>query len=165
MASVQRSTALAFLQSFQELDVNSHLALRTPGCRHTMAPASLNYPPSMTNEQFAAHLSSLRTIIASFPVTAKEIFEHEGGNQVTIWATSSATFREEAKDEDSGLDWSYYGEYIFILSFNQAGDKIERIVEFVDSKRAVEVGVLVERARRNVAARKENPYGDNKLAH
>src|ERR1700761_230777 len=110
MASIQRRTALAFLQTFQELDVNSNLALRTPDCRHTMAPASLNYPPSITNEQFAAHILSLKEIIAKFPGTVKEIFEHETSNQVTIWATSNATFREEAKDDDSSIDWSYHGE-------------------------------------------------------
>ena len=157
MASIQRSIALAFLQSFQELDLDSNLALRTPGCLHTMAPASLNFPPSMTNEQWAAHLLSIKSILATLPVAAKEIFEHEGSNQVTIWATSNATFREEAKDEDSGLDWSYHGEYVFVLLLNQAGDKIERIFEFLDSKKVVELGVLIERARRNVAARKENP--------
>lgn len=157
MASIQRSIALAFLQSFQELDIDSNLALRTPGCCHIMAPASLNYPPSMTNEQWAAHLFPLKSILATFPVTAKEIFEHEGSNQVTIWATSNAIFREEAKDEDSGLDWSYHGEYIFIFLFNQTGDKIERIVEFLDSQKVVELGPLMQRARRNVATRKENP--------
>ena len=109
----------------------------------------------MTNETFAAHLSSLKPILASLPVTAKEIFAHEGSNQVTIWATSNAIFQEEAKDEDSGVDWSYHGEYIFILSLNQAGDKIERIVEFLDSKSVVEVGVLIQRAKSNLAARKE----------
>ena len=155
MASVQRSTALAFLQCFKDLDVSSAVALRAPDCLHTMAPASLNYPPNMTNEQFAAHLSSLKTMVAHLPVTPKEIFEHEGSNQVTIWATSNATFREEAKDEDSGIDWSYHGEYIFILSLNPAGDKIERIVEFLDSKRVVEVGELIKRARHNLAMRKE----------
>lgn len=156
MASIQRSIALAFLQSFQDLDIDSNLALRTPGCSHIFAPASLNFPPSMTNEQWAAHVLSLKSILANLPVTAKEIFAQEGSSQVTIWATSEARFREEAKDEDSGLNWIYHGEYIFILLLNQTGDKIERIVEFLDSKKVVEVGALLERGRRNVAARKEN---------
>lgn len=157
MASTQRSTAQAFLRSFEELDVDSNVALRTPDCLHSMAPASLNFPEAMTNEQFATHLRSLKSILAKLPVTAKEIFEHEGSNQVTIWATSNATFREEAKDEDSGLDWSYQGEYMFILFLSRAGDKIERIVEFLDSKKAAEVFVLIEKARRNVATPKMNP--------
>ena len=159
MASIQRTTAMAFLHSFQDLDGESNLALRTPGCSHTMAPASMNFLPTMTNEQWAAHLSSMKQILAALPVTAKEIFEHPGSNQVTIWATSNATFRQEAKDEgeDEGCDWSYHGEYIFILLFNQAGDKIERIVEFIDSKKVAELGTLLARARRNVAARKESP--------
>jgi len=158
MVSTQRSTALAFLQSFQHLDVDANLALRTPNCIHSMAPASLNYPASMTNEQFAAHLSSVKPILATFPVTASEIFEHEGSNQVTVWATSNATFREEAKDEDPGIEWSYRGEYMFVLVLNRAGDRIERIVEFLDSKKVEEVTVLMERARRNLAARNEDRW-------
>ena len=106
----------------------------------------------MTNEQWGAHLNSLRSILSTFPVEAKEIFETEGSNQVTIWATSNAVFREEAKDEDSGLDWSYQGEYIFVLVLNESGDKIERILEFLDSKKVLEMQAQLKRARANVAA-------------
>lgn len=156
MASAKRNTALAFLQTFKDLDGDSNIALRAPDCRHTIAPASLNFPSSMTNEQWAAHLSSLEGILSAFPVTAKEIFEQEASNQVTVWATSDAIFQEEAKDYDgdAARDWSYRGEYIFIFFFDAAGDKIERILEFVDSAKAVEMGRLLERAKRNLAARK-----------
>ena len=154
MASVQRSIALAFCQAFEDIDVDAHLALRTPDCRYTLAPASLNYPPSMTNEQWGAYMSTLKQVITKLPVTVKEIFEHEGSNQVTIWATSTTTFREEAKDEDPGVDWSYDGEYIFVLVMTQAGDKIERVIEFLDSARVVEAKKLLERAGRNLAAGK-----------
>ena len=75
---------------------------------------------------------------------------------MTVWATSDATFREEAKDNDPEIDWSYRGEYFFILVLNQAGDRIQRIVEFVDSKKVAGFQALRERASRNLAARKEN---------
>ncbi|MCJ1447951.1 MAG: hypothetical protein MMC23_008463 [Stictis urceolatum] len=156
MASVQRSTAAAFLRAFEELDDGSHIALRAPNCRHTIAPASTSFHPNMTNEQWATHFASLRDVLIRFPVTAKEIFEQPASNQITVWATSEAIFREEAKDYDSGLDWTYRGEYIFILFFNQAGDRIERILEFVDSKRAAEVMILVKRARHNLQAKRSN---------
>ncbi|KIW30681.1 uncharacterized protein PV07_06401 [Cladophialophora immunda] len=154
MASIQRRTAIAFLDTFKDLDLESNLALRTPDCVHTIAPATLNMKPSMSNEQFAAHLLSLKEKISAIPVTPKEIFE--GGNLVTIWATSKTTFREEGKDEDLTVDWSYDGEYIFVFTFNQAGDKIQYILEFLDSKKVDKARGLLERAGGNLAARKEN---------
>ncbi len=156
MASTQRNIAMSFLESFKNLDTTGNLALRAPGCIHKFAPASLNMSP-MTNGQWGAHLNSLKDILSTFPVEAKEIFEHEASNQVTIWATSNAVFREEAKDEDSGMDWSYEGEYMFVLVFNENGDKIERILEFLDSKKVADLQAQLKRARVNVAARKENP--------
>jgi len=152
-ASTQRNTALAFLETFDTLDSDSNLALRTPSCRHSMGPASLNFTPDMTNQQWAAHFQPLKEILSSFPVTAKEIFE--SGNQVTIWATSNALFREEAKDDEEGIDWTYEGEYIFILFFEEGGERIERIVEFLDSAKVAPVRALLGRATRNVAAKKE----------
>jgi hypothetical protein len=156
MASIPHQIALAFCASFQHLDLDANLALRTSDCTHIFAPASLKMSPSMNNEQWAAHAQSLKAILSSFPVEAKEIFAQEGSNHITIWATSDARFRDDVKDEESGLDWSYYGEYIFVLQLNQAGDKIQRIVEFLDSKKVIDLGLVRARARANVAARKES---------
>ena len=158
MASTQRNIANAFLQSFEHLDTDANLALRAPGCVHSFAPATLNMPASMTNEQWGAHLNSMKSILSTFPVEAKEIFEHEGSTQVTVWATSNAVFREEAKDAELGLDWNYQGEYIFVLVFNESGDKIERILEFLDSKKVLDFQAQLKRARANVAARTEKHH-------
>lgn len=150
--SSQRAAALAFLDSFDKLDGDANIALRAPNCRHTMAPTSLGFSPNMTNEQWAAHLNSTKQVLTSFPVMAKEIFE--SGNQVTVWATSEAVFREDAKDDEDGVDWTYHGEYMFVFLFDGDG-KIERIVEFLDSVKVVQVGALIERAKRNLKTRKE----------
>lgn len=166
-SSTQRNTALAFLQTFEHLDSSANLALRAPNCRHTIAPTSLHYTPDMTNEQWAAHFASLKQVLAAFPVTATEIFEAEGsgGKQVTVWATSDATFREEGKGEDdeAGVEWGYQGEYIFIFGFDKTGEKIERIVEFVDSAKVLEVRGLIERAKRNLAVSRGGSSGDSIL--
>jgi hypothetical protein len=151
MASPLHSLALAFCASFQDLDIDANIALRTPDCTHVFAPASLNFPPSMKNAEWAAHASSLTAILSSFPVVAKEIFTSEGSNTVTIWATSEAVFREDVKEE--GVEWSYYGEYMFVLQLEKEGERIERVVEFLDSTKVVEVRVLMDRARANLARR------------
>lgn len=152
MTSLQRSTALTFLESYHDIDIEANLALRTPDCRHEIVPASMNYP-IMDNKQWAAFAASTKSLVEKFPVNAKEIFENEGSNQMTIWATAEAVFRKEATDDESGLDWSFHGEYIFILQFDQMGNRIERIVEFLDSKKTTEAQKLFDRAKRNLAAK------------
>ncbi|KIW96536.1 uncharacterized protein Z519_01927 [Cladophialophora bantiana CBS 173.52] len=151
MASHQRSIAIAFLDTFKDLDLESNLALRTPDCVHTIVPTTLSFTPRMSNEIRGAHLLSLKKKTSELPVTPKAILE--GGNLVTIWATSKATFREEAKDEDLTVDWSYEGEYIFVLTFNQADYKIQHILEFIDSTKVEKVQVLLQRAEHNLAAK------------
>jgi hypothetical protein len=76
--------------------------------------------------------------------------EDEQQNKVIVWATSQPIFHDELKDE--GLteeEWTYKGEYMFILSMNESGDKVERVVEFVDSKGSERFLGLIQRARTN----------------
>lgn len=156
MASTRRDTALAFINSFEHLDLDANIALRAPNCRHTIGPTSLGYKLDMTNEDFISHFSGIQEIIAKFPVMVREIFADETGKQVTVWAYSRAIFKDEAIDnEEPKVDWTYYGEYIFVLFMTEAGDKIERIIEFVDSDKVVKMRQLMMRAKRNIAAKKQ----------
>jgi hypothetical protein len=155
MASSLHQLALAFCASFNDLDIADNLALRTPDCVHIFAPASLAFPLSMNNDQWGAHANGLKDILSHFPVTAKEIFASEGSNTVTIWATSDASFRKEVMDGDGGVEWTYNGEYMFVLQVEKEGKRIEKIVEFLDSTKVVEVRLLMERVRANLAKREE----------
>lgn len=150
MASQQRQTALAFLDTFENLDLESNLSFRTDDCRHTMAPESMGYGPEKTNEEFAEHFKGIAQLVGAFPVTPKEIFEHEGSNQITIWATGEAIFRDGVKDGDPSVDWSYHGEYMFVFVLNEDGTKIKRLIEFIDSKNVAAVQPLLARAKRNL---------------
>ena len=140
MGSQQRQIALALLDTFTNLDYEANVALRTPDCRHSFAPASLGILEK-SNEQFAAHIKSMQKNIEGIPVTAKQIFE--GNNQVTIWATGDTKFKEEVKAAEPQLDWTYQGEYIFIFTFNGAGDRIQHILEFLDSKKVEDARKLL----------------------
>lgn len=55
---------------------------------------------------------------------------------VVIWCTGSPQWREELKDYEvfSEEQWAYVGEFIFMLTMDEEGEKITKIVEFVDSK-------------------------------
>jgi hypothetical protein len=153
MASVSTrcKTGLAFLAAFEHLDVDAHLSLRSPTCAHIFAPSSYSHSAPFSNIDFATHLFKLKRVIERFPVTAKEIMEDEQQNRIIIWATGEPTFFEELKDDGlSKQEWVYKGEYVFILSMDKSGEKIERIVEFLDSKAATGARALVERARVNL---------------
>ncbi|KAF2228798.1 hypothetical protein EV356DRAFT_457025 [Viridothelium virens] len=147
-------TAVAFINAFATLEPNAHVSLRAANCTHTFAPSSINPPPPMTNEDWAAHLTKLHLIITSFPVTAKEIHVNVPKRQVIIWANAVPKFREEVKglkEGDDGKEWDYVGEFMFFLSMNEEG-KISRIVEFLDSLATERARGLMVRAWENAGA-------------
>jgi hypothetical protein len=112
--------ATLFLDAFDKLSAEAHLALRADTCIHIFAPSSLGVP-TKNNEQFASHLTNnIKPVLAAFPVTAKETHIHliPTGGQITIWATGIPHFKEEAKGGEEDEVWRYMGEYIFMLDIN-----------------------------------------------
>ncbi|ORY11329.1 hypothetical protein BCR34DRAFT_624851 [Clohesyomyces aquaticus] len=156
MSSSLHTLATSFLSAFTSLSSSQHISLRSPTCTHIFAPASLSIPPK-TNSDFAAHMLRLQEILIRFPVTAKEIHVNDEKRQAVIWATGRPDFREEVRgnEEKGDEDWEYTGEYIFMLDVDGEG-RIERIVEFLDSKGTERLLGMVKRARENLAARKED---------
>jgi len=92
-------------------------------------------------------MSALTGLLSGFPVKPVEVFEQ--GNQVTVWAKSSALFKDEVKDTE--MEWKFEGDYTVLFFLNEKGQKIERIVEFVDSAKSMENRKLFRRARENLA--------------
>jgi hypothetical protein len=135
MASTQRDTVARFFQTFEALNCDAHVALRSPRCHHRLIPALLNMP-AMTNEHWYANFTSMKPIIASFPTTIKEMFEN-GGNHVTAWVGARVEFEDEARDEREGVDWNHDGEFMFVFTLNGTRDKIDCILEFLDVGTAV----------------------------
>ena len=149
MPSTRYETAMKFIGGFETLSPSSLLSCRTPDCTQIFLPSSLALPPK-DNAAFEAHLSHLHDYLKTFPVTVKEVMEDAKENKVVVWATSQANFHDEVKD--GGLteeEWAYHGEYVFILTMNENGDRLERIVEFLDSKGTERLWELMKRARGN----------------
>jgi hypothetical protein len=66
--------------------------------------------------------------------------------QVVIWADSETEFHPHVRDNDDEDEWKYRGEYVFILTMDQSGEKIEHVLEFVDSKGTERLRGLMARA-------------------
>jgi hypothetical protein len=99
--------------------------------------------------------------MSSFPFTVKEIIDNPTANQVLVWTTASADWLPEIMRRDVEEDWKYTGEYMFLLSFEEGESgvdgeggvfkRIERIVEFVDSKGTARLEGLMKKGRDHVA--------------
>ncbi len=157
MASKRLETAKKYIDHFATLDMQLLDSILAEDYLHHFAPASLNLPESYSRQDFMEHHAGLRDIMTGFPVTAKEYVESEGSNQVTVWATSQTVFRDDVKDDGiSPEEWSYRGEYIFLLRMDETGEKIIRTIEFLDSKATADkLLVLMERARETKRTRTE----------
>lgn len=155
MTSKRLETAKKFIGHFETLDNELLRTILAEDYFHQFAPAPMDPPGPFNKEGFLRHHDHLLDVMTGFPVTGKEYIESDIGNQVIVWATSEAFFRDDVKDEElSAADWAYKGEYIFILSMNPTGEKITRTIEFLDSKATVNnLMVLMTRARANISKR------------
>jgi hypothetical protein len=142
MPSARLSKALAFLDTFKTFDADANIALRSPDCRHTFAPASLGLPEK-TNEQFHAHIAGIHKSVVGMTVTPQYIYE--GGDHVTIHGTGTTVFQDEVMTKNPSADWTYHGEYVFVFTFDE-NDKISHILEFLDSKKVFEFWDLMKSA-------------------
>ena len=150
MPSQRHATAMAFIGDFATLDVVTMLSRRTPDCIHSFSPASLGMSPK-DNTQFGDHVTRIRGVLSSFPVTPTTVFEDEAQNTIIVHATSQAVFHDEVKDDSlKDEEWTYRGEYVFMLTMDESGERISSLTEFLDSKGTEKVWGLMKRAMENL---------------
>jgi len=153
MPSKCLQTAQSYIATFGSLDTAYLGTLLAKKYHHTFAPSSIpSLPGPFDKTGFLTHHSHLGDVMIGFPVTGKEYIENEAGKQVTVWATSEACFREDVMGGEDVEKWRYRGEYVFMLWMDETGEKVMRVVEFLDSKGTADVLMpMVKRARENKA--------------
>ncbi len=164
MASKRLETAKKFIGHFANFDRQTLDTILAEDYTHHFAPSSLTPLGPYTKQALLEHHGRMLVIMSGFPVTAKEYIESESSNQVVVWATSQAHFRDEVKDDGiPAKDWMYEGEYVFILSMDRTGEKVVRAVEFLDSKATLDKLVgLMKRAQEN--SEKKSGSGGNMIS-
>ncbi|KAL4865723.1 hypothetical protein BDV12DRAFT_199908 [Aspergillus spectabilis] len=135
--------------------------LLSDNLENEIRPTSLGttLPRPLTKESYLGFISSLGTLMSSFPFTVKEIIESEKDNKVVLWVISRAGWREGVKGDDGNEEegvgeegWNFEGEYVFILTMDESGERIRKFVEFMDSRATVKRAVrLLEKAGGNLA--------------
>ena len=152
MTSPRLATAKEYIALFASLDASQLETILDDEYYHEFAPKSMAPPGPFDKRGFLEHYSHLKDIMSGFPVTGHEYLESECANAVTVHATSETVFRQELRDEGlSKEEWEYHGEYVFMLYMNGVGDKVVKVVEFLDSKATVEkLMPLNKRAKANL---------------
>ncbi|GAP87590.2 putative SLAM family member 5 [Rosellinia necatrix] len=118
-------TALALIESYNKWDIEAIMAIRTPDCIQQILPKTLGRP-EMDNATYKLWFGAMIPYFRNFNVTVDDIIEDVAANKVTLWAHSTS---------DSAVG-PYANEYILILHMNEAGDKITKFFEFVDSSQS-----------------------------
>ncbi|KAJ5472131.1 hypothetical protein N7539_008700 [Penicillium diatomitis] len=119
-------TALAFIGSFQGSVPEAIIAHRAKNCLHRIRSGSLSSGP-MTNAEYCAWVKSLMPVMRTFQLHLQE------GHLPIIDATQRKVtlYLRSTSDTDFG---NYSNEYIWILSLDDTGRKVNDIMEFTDSE-------------------------------
>ena len=134
------------MEVFTTLNQDTITPIQSENYKHEFGPACLAPPAPFDRSTFAAHLKEISRIMRSFPVRSKETWVNPSLNQVIIWADSETFFHDHVKDNNNHEEWRYEGEYFWVLTMDSTGEKVERVIEFVDSKSTERLLALMARA-------------------
>ncbi|KAJ5306863.1 hypothetical protein N7508_005878 [Penicillium antarcticum] len=122
VAENQIRTAKDLFEGYNEYTADAVLRSRADNCVHYILPTSLNRP-SKTNEEYREFFGPLQKVMHRFETTIHRIVNDPENHCAAVHA--------------SGIGESpvaeYKNEYAFFLEFNETGDKITKIEEFVDA--------------------------------
>lgn len=150
--SKRRETAVEVMDAYKAWDIERVMAYRTEDCTQlvvpsTFLPLSLVFcyldtllpppgprlmedsvesldRPAMDNATFRKYFGGMMPLFKNFTPTVHQLVEDEKANTIAIWCSSTA----------DTIIGPYGNEYMLLLFFNEAGDKVEKVIEFVDTE-------------------------------
>lgn len=129
MASKELQTALAIVSAFNKMDIETIISLRTPTCKRTFLPTSLNLPPQ-TNAASRAQLNGMKSVFANFHVTVTDIIEGFSTSPDGAQQRKKIVLYVEATGQTPVGE--YKNEYVWKLAFDEEGGKVDEWSEYVD---------------------------------
>ncbi|KAF4952731.1 hypothetical protein FSARC_12581 [Fusarium sarcochroum] len=144
--STLAATASAYIHVFTTLDMNTLSKILSDDYKHEFAPASTNLPGPIDRDAYMARLNLIREVMSNFPVKIRQTWPNPSLRQVLVWADSETNFHDYLRDNDDKEEWKMKGEYMFLLTMDESGEKVEHALEFLDSKATADITDLVGRA-------------------
>ncbi|KAF4344554.1 hypothetical protein FBEOM_1452 [Fusarium beomiforme] len=143
--STLTATATAYIEVFRTLDTEALSRMLSDTYNHQFAPASANLPGPMDRQGFIARQRHVGEVMASFPVTIKQTWPDPSPRQVLVWADSETNFHKHLRDSDDD-EWTKRGEYMFLMTMDESGERIVEVLEFLGSKTTEQIVSMVARA-------------------
>ncbi|KAF5610209.1 uncharacterized protein FSUBG_3442 [Fusarium subglutinans] len=140
------ATATAYIDVSRTLDTEALSRILSDEYGHRFAPTWYNLPGSMDRHGLIARLNQVGEVMSSFPVTIKQMWPNPSLRQVLVWGKSETNFRRQLRDSDYDEEWTKRGEYMFLVTMNETGERITDVLEFVDSEGIEDIAGLVARA-------------------
>ncbi|EUC44428.1 hypothetical protein COCMIDRAFT_37702 [Bipolaris oryzae ATCC 44560] len=119
------ATALNFIQSYNQWDLQAIMAIRSPICIHYTLPATLEVPPRSN----ADYLTFMGPMLSAFRAVHFSVISDDE-TVVDIETRRVVLHCSNRADTDAG---EYTNEYMFTLTMSEDGEKIDSIVEFIDA--------------------------------
>ncbi|TKA81681.1 hypothetical protein B0A55_01345 [Friedmanniomyces simplex] len=132
-----RATAEGFVHSFDgRWTPGATMSYRAPECEHAMLPSTLGLGTNKkNNDEWAAHFKRLDGIVTDAKTTVHEY--------LAVPSERRAVCRTSL-DADTPVG-RYRNDYVWFFTFDETGQKVVSITEFLDSKAGAELlGKLTE---------------------
>ena len=123
--SPQRKTAESLVAAFNDMDVDRIIAHRSPDCLRFFIPTSMGFSPQ-DNATYGDSLHQLTTIFHNFSCTINDLLEDKQANRICLYLSARG-------DTVAG---EYVNEYMWLLDFDESGEKITRSKEYSDTAMA-----------------------------
>jgi hypothetical protein len=121
-------STLSILAAYEQQSLSEIMSFRTADCTSIMRPSSISSASTpMDNTTYSAFYTSFIPKIWNVKHSVSEIIESPQANKVVVFTSITA-------DSKEGVG-SYEQEYVIVFEFDESGEKIKRMVEWVDSAR------------------------------
>lgn len=120
--SQRTKTAEAVVAAFNNMDVDGILAHRSSDCLRHFIPKSLGNSPQ-DNAQYANSLHQLSAVFQNFSCTINDLLEDKQANRICLYLAARG-------DTVVG---EYVNEYMWLLDFDESGEKITCSKEYSDT--------------------------------
>lgn len=110
------------LAAFNAMDVDAIIATRHPDCIQHIVPLSLNKSPE-DNSAYRRRLDYVLPAFANFTLVVLDVVEDRDSHRITTWL----------KARGDTIAGEYRNEYIWLMTFDEAGEKLVECKEFVDT--------------------------------
>jgi hypothetical protein len=118
----QRQTADKLVEAFNNMDIPIIMSVRGPTCMRHLLPKSMKFP-AQDNATYEKSLHSLTAVFQNFHLDVHEVIEDVEARKVVMWLSARA-------DTAAG---EYVNEYMWVLEFDEGGEKLVEVKEFVDT--------------------------------